>query len=138
MTSSATPIPVPDIAGWEGTPPFAVHRHASGPRSIPIEQYQDGSAYVIRLELPGIEPASDLQVSVQGGVLSIRAERRDEIRVKHDSEFSYGQFARHLALPADSNAQDVTATYHNGILTVRLALEPQHQAAPQAITVETV
>jgi HSP20 family protein len=138
MTNIATPIPVSDISDWAGSPLSTVHRQVSGPRPIRIEQYPDGTAYVIRFELPGIEPARDLQVSVQTGVLSVRAERRDEMPVKHDSEFGYGEFARHVALPLGANVQNVTATYHNGILTVRIGMEPKHQAAPQDIPVEAV
>jgi HSP20 family protein len=138
MNSTATPLPFPGISGWEGSPPFTVYRHGGGLRSIRIEQYPDGSTYVIRLELPGIDPARDLQVTVQTGVLSVRAERRDETPVKHDSEFAYGEFARHVALPLGSNVQRVTATYHNGILTISIGMEPEHQPLPQAIPVETV
>jgi HSP20 family protein len=138
MTNTATPVQVSDISDWAGSPLSTVHQPASEPRPIRIEQYPQGAAYVIRLELPGIEPARDLQVSVGTGVLSVRAERRDETPVKHDSEFAYGAFARHVALPLGADVQGVSATYHNGILTVRIGLEPEHQAAPQAIAVETI
>jgi HSP20 family protein len=139
MTNTATPIS--DIAGisdWAGSPISTVHRLAGRPQPIRVEQYPDGGAYVIRFELPAIEPARDLQVTVQVGVLSVRAERRDEPPVKQDSEFAYGEFARHVSLPLGANVQNVTATYHNGILAVRIGMEPEHQAAPQAIPVEAV
>jgi HSP20 family protein len=138
MTTTTGTAPVQPIDDWAGSPLSTVHRQASQPKPIRIEQYPDGSAYVIRLELPGIEPASDLEISVQTGVLSVRAERRDETPVKHDSEFAYGAFARHIALPLGANAESVTAAYHNGILTVRIGMEPEHQAAPRTIPVETV
>ncbi len=138
MTSTIGSAPVQRIDDWAGSPLSTVHRQVSQPQPVPIEQYPDGTTYVIRLELPGIEPARDLEVSVQTGVLSVRAERRDETPVKHDSEFRYGTFARHVALPLGSNAQRVTASYHNGILTIRIGMEPDHQVAPQAIPVETV
>jgi HSP20 family protein len=138
MTSTTGSAAVQRIDDWAGSPLSTVHRQVSQPQTIRIEQYPDGTTYVIRLELPGIEPARDLEVSVQTGVLSVRAERRDETPVKHDSEFRYGAFARHVALPLGSNVENVTAAYHNGILTVRIGMEPEHQAAPQAIPVETV
>ncbi len=138
MTSTTRSAPVQGIEDWAGSPLSTLHRQVSQPHPITIEQYPEGTTYVIRLELPGIEPARDLEVSVQTGVLSVRAERRDETPVKHDSEFRYGTFARHVALPLGSNARNVTAVYHNGILTVRIGMEPEHQGAPQAIPVETV
>jgi HSP20 family protein len=138
MTTTTGPAPVQPIDDWAGSPLSTVHRQVSQPKPIRIEQYPDGTTYVIRLELPGIEPARDLEVSVQTGVLSVRAERRDETGVKHDSEFGYGTFARHVALPAGSNPESVTAAYRDGILTVRIGMEPEHQAAPRVIPVKTI
>jgi HSP20 family protein len=136
MTSTTAQAPVQRTDDWAGSPLSTLHHLPSQPQPIRLEQYPDGTAYVIRLELPGIEPARDLEVSVQTGVLSVRAERRDETPVKHDSEFSYGSFARHVALPLGANVQSVTAAYHNGILTIRIAMEPEHQAPSRAIPVE--
>jgi HSP20 family protein len=138
MTTTTGTAAVQRVDDWAGSPLSTIHRQVSQPQTIPIEQYPDGTTYVIRFELPGIEPATDLEVSVQTGVLSVRAERRDETPVKHDSEFRYGTFARHVALPLGSNAQNVTAACHNGILTIRIGMEPEHQAAPQAIPVTTI
>jgi HSP20 family protein len=138
MTSTIGSAQVQRIDDWAGSPLSTVHRQTSQPQPIRIEQYPDGTTYVVRLELPGIEPDRDLEVSVQTGILSVRAERRDQTPVKHDSEFRYGTFARHVALPLGSSAQNVAASYHNGILTVRIGIEPEHQVAPQAIPVETV
>lgn len=138
MTRTTGSAPFQRIDDWAGSPLSTVHRQVSQPHPIPIEQYSDGLTYVIRLELPGIEPARDLEVSVQTGVLSVRAERRDESPAKHDSEFRYGTFARHVALPVGSDTRSVTAAYRNGILTVRIGMENEYQAPPQAVPVETV
>jgi HSP20 family protein len=86
--------------------------------------------------MTSIDPAQDLSVSVQTGILSVRAERRDENPAKHDSEFRYGTFARHVALPLGSNVDDVTASYRNGILTVRIGMEADHEAAARAVPID--
>jgi HSP20 family protein len=122
---------------WAGSPLSTVHRAAPGVHPIPIEQYPDGSSYVVRLELPGIDASGDLEVTVQTGILSVRAERRDQTPPAHDSEFRYGSYARHIALPLGSNVHDVTAVYRNGILTIRIGIEPEHDAGPHAVRVET-
>jgi HSP20 family protein len=137
MTSTTGAAQVQRTDDWAGSPLSTIHHQMSQPQPIRIEQYPDGTTYVIRLELPGIEPDRDLEVSVQTGILSVRAERRDETPVKHESEFRYGAFARHVALPQGSSAQNVAASYHNGILTVRIGMESEHQVAPRAIPVET-
>ncbi len=137
MTTTVSPAPAREIADWAGSPISTIHHQQGQPQPIRIEQYPDSADYVIRFELPGIEPARDLQVSVQTGVLSIRAERRDETVVKHDSEFQYGTLARHVALPLGSDVEHVTASYHDGILTVRIELQPEHRTASHVIPVES-
>jgi HSP20 family protein len=136
MATTATQAQQTDISDWPGSPLSTVHHLTATAHPIPVEQYPDGSAYVIRLELPGIDPERDLEVTVQTGILSVRAYRRDETPTKHDSEFRYGTFARHLALPLGSSVQDVSAAYHNGILTVRVGMEPEHQDVARKVPVE--
>lgn len=137
MTSAFTSSRVLNTTDWAGSPLSTVHHPLPVSLPIPIEQYPDGRDYVIRLELPGIDALGGLQVSVQTGILSVRAERRDETPAKHDSEFRYGSYARHIALPLGANARDVTASYRNGILTVRVGMEPEHDYGPHAVQVET-
>jgi HSP20 family protein len=137
MTTTVSPAPAPEISDWAGSPLSTIHHQQGQPQPIRIEQYPDGAGYVIRLELPGIEPARDLQVSVQTCVLSIRAERRDETAVKHDSEFQHGTLARHVALPLGSDVEHVTALHHNGMLTVRIELQPEHRTPSHVVPVET-
>jgi len=122
---------------WQGSPLSTIHPAAASMHPIPIEQYPDGSSYVIRLELPGVDAPRDLQVTVQTGILSVRAERRDQTPPAHDSEFRYGSYARHVALPLGSNVRDVTAVYRDGILTIRIGMEPEHDAGPHTVQVET-
>jgi len=53
-------------------------------------------------------------------------ERREERRDTHRSEFRYGRFHRSVSLPPGADEDDVRATYHNGILEVRVGLkEPE-------------
>jgi HSP20 family protein len=125
-----------DISDWPGSPVSTIHHLAATAHPIPVEQYPDGTAYVIRLELPGIDPQRDLDVIVQAGILSVRAYRRDETPAQHDSEFTYGTFARHLALPLGSSMRDVSAAYHAGILTVRIGTAPERQDVAHRVDVE--
>jgi HSP20 family protein len=122
---------------WTGSPLSTIHRIAPEVHTIPIEQYPDGRSYVIRLELPGIDASRDLEVLVQTGVLSVRAERRAQTLPAHDSEFRYGSYARHITLPLGSNVHDLGAVYRDGILTIRIGMEPEHDAGPHAVRVET-
>ena len=109
---------------WAGSPMSTLHHMPAQPQPIPAEQYADGTGYVIRLEVPGIDPASDLTVSVETGTIVVRAERRDNAPEGRQTEFRYGHFARRIALPLGADAGDVCASYHDGILTVRIGLSP--------------
>jgi HSP20 family protein len=92
-----------------------------------IEQRVDGDEFVVRAELPGIDPERDVAINVGDGMVQIRAERRDEFQRTegdhHRSEFHYGSFSRVISLPAGVTQSDVKATYHDGILEVRLPLD---------------
>ena len=136
MTSTSPAAPLHTASDWAGSPISTLHRPAPDVVPIRLEQYPEDSSYVFRMELPGIDPERDLEVSVQTGILSIRATRRDEPAVKHDSEFRYGTYARHVALPLGANVHDVTASCKNGILTVRIGMEPEHDVAARTVPVE--
>jgi HSP20 family protein len=91
-----------------------------------IEDYRDDGNYVLRAELPGMDPEKDIQIQVQGTELSIAAERTVEKHDKAHSEFSYGKFARTVRLPAGAAPDEISATYAAGILevTVPVRIEP--------------
>lgn len=61
---------------------------------IRLEEFTDDGHLVVRAELPGINPEKDIQVTAEEGLLTIRSERRNEIkceaRGRHFSEMRYG------------------------------------------------
>lgn len=67
--------------------------------------------------------------------LNVRAERHDIAPAGTLSEFRYGSFARHVVLPPDSDPHDVSASCHNGIVTVRIGIKFEHQQLPRRIDV---
>jgi len=101
--------------------------------TIRVEQFRDGDTLVVRAELPGIDPERDVDVTIADGMLRIHAERTQRrtsepttgADTEHArSEFRYGAFTRVLALPAGTADADVTATYTDGILEVRVPTRP--------------
>jgi len=81
-----------------------------------------GDDVVIRLELPGIDPERDVEITVEDGRLHIRGERQETEEEKGEGyirrESSYGAFERTLPLPAGAKTDDIRATYENGVLEV--------------------
>ena len=73
--------------------------------------------------------------STSYGVLTIRAERREEKKEGGRSEFRYGSFTRSVTLPPGADENDVTATYTNGILEVRVAIKPEQKPERKRITI---
>jgi HSP20 family protein len=98
-----------------------------------VEEYQEGDELVIRAELPGIDPDTDVELTVSDGMLRLKAERRQQREVEdkagYRSEFSYGAFSRTLPLAPGVGEEDVKASYRDGILEVRLPIDREEAAA---------
>ena len=108
---------------------------ARAPRFMPMDLYRAGDHYVLHADLPGVDPGS-IDVSVDGGTLTIRAERtaRTEESVQWvASERFSGRYMRQLALSDDVDSGAIDATYENGVLTVTLPVA--ERAKPRKIQV---
>jgi len=99
---------------------------------IPVESFTADGAYVVRADLPGIDPDKDIEVKVDGDVLTIHGERREEERENGHSEVRYGSFTRSVRLPKGASASDVAARYDAGVLEVTV---PMKEAPAEAIKV---
>jgi HSP20 family protein len=119
----------------EGFPPMLGWRSVAGVHGIRVEDVEKDGKYIVRAELPGVDPDKDLEITVSDGVLTIRAERQEEHKDTHRSEFRYGSFARRLALPAGIDEEDVTAKYVDGVLEVSIGLKEATKPEVKRITV---
>ena len=77
----------------------------------------------VKAEIPGIE-AKDLDISIDGRLLTIKGEKRQEQKEKEETyyrvERSYGYFNRTIELPAEVDPNKVKASYKRGILRIKL------------------
>ena len=77
----------------------------------------------IKVEIPGIE-AKDLDISIDGRLLTIRGEKKQEQKEKEETyyrvERSYGYFKRTIELPAYVHTDKVDASYKRGVLKMKL------------------
>jgi HSP20 family molecular chaperone IbpA len=94
--------------------------------------------YLIRAELPGVDPIEDIEVSVRDGQLTIKAERNQTAESNGRSEFAYGSFTRTIVLPGAADEDDINATYDRGILTVSVPLTEAESAEKHVEVIETV
>lgn len=104
---------------------------------IRLEDRMEDGHYVVRAELPGVDPAKDVDITVSNGQLTIKAERSETKETNGRSEFSYGSFVRSITLPAGANEEDIRATYDKGILSVSVAVSEPATPAEKHITVQT-
>jgi HSP20 family protein len=89
---------------------------------IRIEDTVETDRYVVRAELPGIDPDKDVEVTVENGVLSVSAERQERTTEKGRSEFRYGSFRRRVTLPQGAQEDAVEASYRDGILEIAVPI----------------
>ena len=101
--------------------------------SLGVEEFTEKGMLVLRVEFAGIDPENDLEVSIENDVLHIAAERRARRAPRSGTtcagSCATGLFHRDLALPKGTNEADVTATYTDGILEVRV---PAPSEAPSS------
>jgi HSP20 family protein len=98
-----------------------------------VEEFHDDGDLVVRAELPDIDPDKDVEITTEGGVARIHAHRQQRSETKdkegYRSEFRYGEFDREIALPSGTKAEDVKASYKDGILEVRIPCPPEESPA---------
>ncbi len=99
---------------------------SAGRQLIDFEEFTEDDTLVVRAELPGIDPEHDVDITVSEGTLSISAQRseeqdRDDRRFRR-RELRYGAFVRRIPIPEGTDEDSVVATYHDGILEVRVPM----------------
>ena len=120
------------------TPASAGDVALPGTWAPPVDIYENGKdEFVIKAELPGFKP-EDVSVTVEGDVLTFGGERKlaQDIREKYwrRIERRYGKFSRSFSLPPTVNADQVSAEYKDGTLTVTLPL--REEAKPRRVSVK--
>lgn len=105
-----------------GFPSLASVRPVLDTRMMRLEDELKDGRYVVRAEMPGVDPAKDIDVTLRDGQLTIKAERSEKKDFDGRSEFSYGSFVRTVSLPDGAEQDTIEATYDKGILTVAVAV----------------
>jgi HSP20 family molecular chaperone IbpA len=109
-------------------PSFSGLRPAFDTPLMRLEDEMKNGRYEVRAEIPGVDPAKDVDITLRDGQLTIKAERSEKKEFDGRSEFSYGSFVRAVSLPAGAEEDDVKATYDKGILTVSVAIKESKPA----------
>jgi HSP20 family protein len=88
-----------------------------------IDISEDANAITVKAEVPGCR-AEDVDISVQGNILTISGEKKHEEEKKEKgyyyAERSYGSFRRDLTLSSEVDASKIDAACKDGVLTITL------------------
>lgn len=95
-------------------------------RMLRMEQTQRDGQLILRLEIPGVDPDEDIDVTLHDEALIIDAHREERHEEGACSEFRYGRLQRCIALPRGVSEDGVSASYVDGILEIEVTLPPDN------------
>jgi HSP20 family protein len=122
------------------TEPFEVAWYGrNGKEWFPkLDVVEENDSVTIRMEVPGVPP-KNVDVSVRDNILTISGHKesssQEESKDFYVSEREFGSFRRSIELPSGCDADRVTASQDNGVLTVKVGRAKE--AAPKRIAVKT-
>jgi HSP20 family protein len=107
-------------------------------RWIPaVDLVEQTDEFVLRADLPGVAE-QDVKVELDHNVLTVSGERKAEHEERKDGyyrlERASGRFARSLRLPEGVDADDIKASFDNGVLEVRVPKPASHKPHRVPIT----
>ena len=108
---------------------------SSRPATLPMDAFRDQSSFVVQLEIPGVDPGS-IDLTIEKNVLTVHAERKPSFSGEAErvvGERTYGVFSRQLFLGESLDANQLTADYEAGVLTIRIPVA--EQAKPRKISI---
>ena len=127
---------------WGAKTPESGRRVAAG--YVPaIDMRVDGPDVVITVELPGVDVEKDVDIEVADGRLTISGERADRTEQRGEDgrvlvrELRYGSFRREFALPDGVGADQVEASYDQGLLEVRVREVTKPVVPPQKVSIRS-
>lgn len=93
-------------------------------RSMPSVNIKETEKnYELEMAAPGYSK-KDFNISIDNNMLTVSAERKQEQEKKADHytrrEFGYESFSRSFNLPANTNEEDISARYEDGILKLTI------------------
>jgi HSP20 family protein len=116
---------------WRPPMPFAW-----GEGNLAVDMYETDESVVVRTAIPGVK-AEDIDVSVTGDTLTVKAETKEEEEIKRENylrrERRYGSYCRSVTLPGGLETDKADADYSDGVLT--LTFPKAEEVKPKSIKV---
>jgi HSP20 family protein len=91
---------------------------------VPLEISETKNTVIVEAEMPGMN-SKDLDISLNGNLLTIRGEKKQERKTKNSdcycSERTFGRFSRSVRLPANVNHDGkIKASYKDGVVRIEI------------------
>jgi len=97
-------------------------------QDIRIEDGIEGGRYVVRAEVPGVDPDRDVTITCEHGRLRLVVTRKEKWRAGRHSDFRYGRFVRTIPLPPGAREDTLSAAYARGILELTVMIDERSPA----------
>jgi HSP20 family protein len=125
VLESFVPRATGDATSTEGDE--AARQAVWSPR-VDVAETED--AYQVHMDLPGLS-SGDIEINYHDGTLSVSGERQME-HAEDGTSFSriermHGRFYRSFSLPQAANAEDIEASFDNGVLSISIPKTPESQ-----------
>jgi HSP20 family protein len=102
-----------------------------------VDMEETEKEILVKADLPGIDPKA-IEISIENGILTVRGEKKEEKEEKkknyHRIERFSGMFYRQISLPAGVDADKVSATSANGVVTITVPKKAEAQPKRIAVT----
>jgi HSP20 family protein len=122
--------PWPRLFEWlDSMTPGDLVWHPGYDHMLRMEQFQRNGEMVIRLEIPGVDPDEDIDVTLEDDVLTIDARREERREDVTHSEFRYGHLQRCISIPMGVTEDDISASYADGVLEIAVTAPTEIEKA---------
>lgn len=115
--------PWPRLFDWlDSLTPGELTWHPDYDHVLRLEQIHRDGQLIFRIEIPGVDPDEDIDITLEDDVLTIDARREERHEEETRSEFRYGRLQRCITLPAGVDEEDISAAYVDGILEIAVTM----------------
>jgi HSP20 family protein len=106
--------------------------------SLPMDVYRKGDAFVIELDIPGVDPSA-IDMAVEHNMLTVSGEvhpRHDDVDEVVVCERPHARFRRQVYLGENLDTEQIKANYENGVLRIHIPIAETRRARKIEISSE--